>query len=149
VSLLRDTVHSHFRYASGTTQLLTSYSATLTYIDLFIFIIKNLRFFFSGEEGGVLCLINHFGFERMQLGTISMENQVAEPERLKSDLEALKRVGVDGVMVDCWWGIVEGTSPQIYEWSGYRQLFSMVRDCQLKLQVRTFSFLSFFFLVNS
>lgn len=74
-------------------------------------------------------------FVMLPLGTISMENQVAKPERLKSDLEALKRVGVDGVMVDCWWGIVEGTAPQIYEWSGYRQLFSMVRECKLKLQV--------------
>jgi beta-amylase len=64
-----------------------------------------------------------------------MDNKVAEPEVLRAELETLKSVGTDGVMVDCWWGIVEATSPQVYNWSGYRHLFAMIRDARLKLQV--------------
>ncbi|CAM6088063.1 unnamed protein product [Calypogeia fissa] len=71
----------------------------------------------------------------LPLGVINDNNEVADPEPLKYDLKALKSVNVDGVMVDCWWGLVEGKGPQIYEWSGYNQLFNIVRDTGLKLQV--------------
>lgn len=60
---------------------------------------------------------------------------MTEPEKLRVDLVALKNAGVDGVMVDCWWGIVEGNAPKHYDWSGYRHLFNIVREADLKLQV--------------
>jgi len=71
----------------------------------------------------------------VQLGTINYDNQVAGYEDLKQKFKALKASGVDGVMVDCWWGLVEGKAPQHYDWSGYHQLFNLVRECGLKLQV--------------
>jgi beta-amylase len=74
----------------------------------------------------------------LQLGTINAENEVSEPEVLNRDLQILKRVGVDGVMVDCWWGLVESRGPQRYNWSGYHDLFNMVRDVGLKQQVLLF-----------
>jgi len=74
---------------------------------------------------------------KLQLNTISLENEVVDPEGLIEDLEALKSAGVDGVMVDCWWGIVEGKHPCHYQWSGYHHLFSIVRNAKLRLQVST------------
>ncbi|KAH8949020.1 hypothetical protein BDL97_10G008300 [Sphagnum fallax] len=71
----------------------------------------------------------------LPLDTITPDNKVANPEELKRDLEALRSAEVDGVMVDCWWGLVEGKVPQQYDWSGYSHLFKIVRDAQLKLQV--------------
>lgn len=47
----------------------------------------------------------------------------------------MKSLNIDGVIVDCWWGIVEGWSPQKYVWSGYRELFNVIREIKLKLQV--------------
>lgn len=38
-------------------------------------------------------------------------------------------------MVDCWWGIVEAHAPQQYNWYGYKELFRIVREHNLKLQV--------------
>ncbi|KAK8965182.1 hypothetical protein KSP40_PGU007302 [Platanthera guangdongensis] len=38
-------------------------------------------------------------------------------------------------MVDCWWGLVEAYCPQEYRWQGYMQLFKMVQELGLKLQV--------------
>ena len=58
-----------------------------------------------------------------------------DPEGVRQELRHLKSLHVDGVVVDCWWGIVEGWSPQKYEWSGYRELFTIIREFQLKLQV--------------
>ncbi|BBN10249.1 beta-amylase [Marchantia polymorpha subsp. ruderalis] len=71
----------------------------------------------------------------LPLNTIDENNEVSDPEFLKYDLRALKSVNVDGVMVDCWWGLVEGKAPQHYNWNGYRQLFNIVREAGLKLQV--------------
>jgi hypothetical protein len=63
----------------------------------------------------------------------------------------MQSLNADGVVVDCWWGIVEGWSPQKYVWSGYRGLFNIVREFKLKLQVplpdsfEPFSWFFFFF----
>lgn len=67
-----------------------------------------------------------------------MECELVDRYVLLDQLSALKRIGVDGVMVDCWWGIVEGERPQEYRWNGYKQLFEMMRNLNLKLQVLSF-----------
>lgn len=71
----------------------------------------------------------------LPLGVINQQCQLVDPESLQKYLRTLKSANVDGVMVDCWWGIVEGESPQKYDWSGYRELFNIVRNSKLKLQV--------------
>eukprot|EP00246_Nothoceros_aenigmaticus_P001113 TRINITY_DN1146_c0_g1_i2.p1 TRINITY_DN1146_c0_g1~~TRINITY_DN1146_c0_g1_i2.p1 ORF type:complete len:564 (+),score=76.51 TRINITY_DN1146_c0_g1_i2:34-1725(+) len=71
----------------------------------------------------------------LPLNTIHETNKVGKPKHLRKELEALKAVNVDGVMVDCWWGLVEGKRPLHYDWAGYRELFHMVEDVGLKLQV--------------
>jgi len=71
----------------------------------------------------------------LPLGTINRRNEIVDRKGLERDLKALKNIGVDGVMVDCWWGLVERNDPQKYNWSGYRDLFSLVRELKLKLQV--------------
>lgn len=84
-----------------------------------------------------------------QLGTIGHDNKVTNPEDLREKFKALKAAEVDGVMVDCWWGLVEGKEPQHYEWSGYKHLFNMVREVGLKLQVCTYSYFFSIFLKTS
>lgn len=74
-------------------------------------------------------------FVMLPLGVITEENMVDNPEFFLQDLKALKSAKVDGVMVDCWWGLVESQKPQSYNWSGYRHLFSLVKEANLKLQV--------------
>ncbi|XP_058195269.1 beta-amylase 2, chloroplastic isoform X2 [Rhododendron vialii] len=71
----------------------------------------------------------------LPLGVISMDCELVDPDNLHKELQILKSANVDGVMVDCWWGIVERHAPQQYNWSGYKCLFQIVRDLDLKLQV--------------
>ncbi|KAH3743891.1 Beta-amylase 3, chloroplastic [Pelomyxa schiedti] len=59
---------------------------------------------------------------------------LADPRQLEADLRKLRLGGVDGVMADVWWGLVE-PSPTIYDWGAYLQLAEMVRDVGLKLSV--------------
>ena len=66
---------------------------------------------------------------------------MVDPEGLLNQLRTLKSINVDGVMVDCWWGIVEADGPQVYNWSGYNRLFQIVRDLKLKLQVSSIYFM--------
>ncbi|PPD94308.1 hypothetical protein GOBAR_DD08680 [Gossypium barbadense] len=73
----------------------------------------------------------------LPLGVINMKCELADPDGLLKQLRVLKSINVDGVMVDCWWGIVEAHAPQEYNWNGYQRLFQMVRELKLKLQVES------------
>ncbi|KAG4922426.1 hypothetical protein JHK84_051265 [Glycine max] len=75
----------------------------------------------------------------LPLGVINIKCELVDPEGLLKQLKVLKSVHVDGVMVDCWWGIVEAHAPQEYNWNGYKRLFQMVRELKLKLQVTIIS----------
>ncbi|CAA2973979.1 beta-amylase [Olea europaea subsp. europaea] len=69
----------------------------------------------------------------LQLGVVTRENQFPDQEKLEKQLKELKTVGVDGVMVDVWWGNVEAKGPEQYDWSSYRKLFELVQKCELKI----------------
>lgn len=70
-----------------------------------------------------------------QTGFINNYCQLVDPEGFRQELTHMQSLSVDGVVVDCWWGIVEGWSPQKYVWSGYRGLFNILREFKFKLQV--------------
>ncbi|CAI9759960.1 unnamed protein product [Fraxinus pennsylvanica] len=70
----------------------------------------------------------------LQLGVVTRENQFPYKEKLEKQLKELKAAGVDGVMVDVWWGIIEAKGPKQYDWSSYRKLFRLVQKCGLKVQ---------------
>jgi beta-amylase len=42
---------------------------------------------------------------------------------LEIALHTLRKAGVEGVMVDVWWGICERAGPRVYDFSAYRRLF--------------------------
>eukprot|EP00245_Coleochaete_scutata_P005899 TRINITY_DN19887_c0_g1_i1.p1 TRINITY_DN19887_c0_g1~~TRINITY_DN19887_c0_g1_i1.p1 ORF type:complete len:653 (-),score=88.43 TRINITY_DN19887_c0_g1_i1:1006-2964(-) len=70
----------------------------------------------------------------LPLDTVTIVNTLNHVKALQAGLRALKSIGVDGVMVDVWWGIVEKDGPQKYNWSAYMALVKMVNAAGLKLQ---------------
>ncbi len=48
-------------------------------------------------------------------------------QALEVGLKALERAGVEGVMIDVWWGLVEHEGPGQYDFAAYRRLFEKVR----------------------
>ncbi|CAM6040713.1 unnamed protein product [Sphagnum compactum] len=70
----------------------------------------------------------------LPLETISETNEVTDPQGLRTQLQALKGAGVEGVMVDCWWGRVQGKDFNLYNWNGYKDLFSIVKGEGLKIK---------------
>lgn len=49
-------------------------------------------------------------------------------------LKALAAAGVEGVVVEIWWGVVERNQPRVYDWRGYRELVMMACMCGLKVR---------------
>ncbi|XP_019261063.1 PREDICTED: beta-amylase 7-like isoform X4 [Nicotiana attenuata] len=71
----------------------------------------------------------------LPLGVINMKSELVDADGLVKQLRVFKSINVDGVMVDCWWGIVEANAPQDYNWNGYKRLFQVVREHKLKIKV--------------
>ena len=64
-------------------------------------------------------------------GRLNERHKVALP----TALEALSKSGVDGVMLDFWWGIIEREGPKKYDWWAFSQLLKMIKRVGLKLSV--------------
>lgn len=47
---------------------------------------------------------------------------------------ALAAAGVEGIAVECWWGIVEREAPRVYDWGGYLELVFLARRFGLKVR---------------
>ncbi|XP_010324504.2 beta-amylase 8 isoform X4 [Solanum lycopersicum] len=89
-----------------------------------------------GEHGGSFSETQYVPvFVMLSSGVINNFCQLMDPDGVKQELQQLKSLKIDGVVVNCWWGIVESWVPQKYEWSGYRELFKIIRDFNMKLQV--------------
>eukprot|EP00210_Caulerpa_lentillifera_P002103 g2018.t1 len=57
-----------------------------------------------------------------------------KPKALELALHTFRRSGVEGVMIDIWWGICERTTPKEYDFSAYNELFQLVSCAGLKIQ---------------
>ncbi|KAK7307749.1 hypothetical protein VNO77_41082 [Canavalia gladiata] len=74
-------------------------------------------------------------FVMLPLDTVTMGGNLNKPRAMNASLMALKSAGVEGVMVDAWWGLVEKEGPFKYNWEPYAELVHMVQRHGLKLQV--------------
>jgi len=81
----------------------------------------------SPDEGGVPI------FVMLPLNTVSSEGVLNNPGHLEQAFVKLKEIGVVGVMVDVWWGVVE-REPQQYDWAAYKELVAMVKAHGLQMQ---------------
>jgi len=70
----------------------------------------------------------------LPVDTVTRDGQIADPTGLQHMLDAIRAVGVDGFMVDVWWGITE-PNPRAYEFGAYRQLVDMAKERELQVQV--------------
>ncbi|KAK6253039.1 hypothetical protein QUC31_014759 [Theobroma cacao] len=52
----------------------------------------------------------------LPLGVVSNDNVFEDKTGMEKQLKELRAAGVDGIMVDVWWGIVESKDPKQYDW---------------------------------
>ncbi|MGL5929400.1 MAG: family 14 glycosylhydrolase, partial [Dermatophilaceae bacterium] len=58
--------------------------------------------------------------------------RVSDWDTFRSHLAEAKRIGVDAVSVDVWWGMVE-TDDKVFEWDYYDRMFATIVDAGLKV----------------
>lgn len=73
-------------------------------------------------------------FVMMPLDSVKMDHTMNRKKAMNVSLQALKSAGVEGIMVDVWWGLVEKDSPREYNWAGYSELLEMAKKHALKVQ---------------
>ncbi|KAI5060926.1 hypothetical protein GOP47_0023431 [Adiantum capillus-veneris] len=73
-------------------------------------------------------------FVMLPLDSVTSNNTVSRKRAMNASLLALKSAGVEGVMMDVWWGIVEKDGPGRYNWAAYKELINMVKKHGLKVQ---------------
>jgi beta-amylase len=70
----------------------------------------------------------------MPLDSVAMDKTVNQSKAMSARLQKLKSAGVEGVMMDVWWGLVERDAPRAYNWGGYTELIEMAKRHGLKVQ---------------
>jgi beta-amylase len=70
----------------------------------------------------------------MPLDSVTMGNSVNRKKAVNAAMAALKSAGVEGVMMDVWWGLVERERPGEYNWGGYNELMEIAKKHGLKVQ---------------
>ncbi|MED6220522.1 hypothetical protein PIB30_045585 [Stylosanthes scabra] len=73
-------------------------------------------------------------FVTLPVNTVGPEGKLSRPRAMMFSLKALAAAGVEGVVVEFWWGIVERKEPRVYDWRGYRELIMMASMCGLKVR---------------
>ncbi|KAF7813690.1 inactive beta-amylase 9 [Senna tora] len=72
----------------------------------------------------------------LPLDAVSFDCKTIKHARaIAAGLRALKLLGVEGVELPVWWGIVENDTMGIYDWTGYLAMAYMVQQIGLKLHV--------------
>ncbi|KAJ8555904.1 hypothetical protein K7X08_013400 [Anisodus acutangulus] len=61
-------------------------------------------------------------------GTIKTMKAMAQSFR------ALAAAGVEGVVMEVWWGLVEKELPRVYNWQGYLEIVVLAKCCGLKVR---------------
>lgn len=74
-------------------------------------------------------------FVTLPVNSIGRDGRVARPKAMMFSLKALATAGVEGVVIEIWWGLVEKKKPRVYDWRGYEELVAMACKCGLKVRV--------------
>ncbi|KFK27522.1 hypothetical protein AALP_AA8G394100 [Arabis alpina] len=72
-------------------------------------------------------------FVGLPLDTVSGCNNVNHMKAITAGLKALKLLGVEGIELPIFWGVVEKEAAGKYEWSGYLAVAEIVKKVGLKL----------------
>ena len=62
---------------------------------------------------------------------------IKREKALEVGLATLRQAGVEGVMVDVWWGIAESEGPGQYDFSAYMRLFQKVGPFRLHMRAHS------------
>ncbi|KAM1736627.1 hypothetical protein ACFX12_014966 [Malus domestica] len=73
-------------------------------------------------------------FVTLPVHSVGSLGAVRRPKAMVQSFKALAVAGVEGVVMEVWWGLVERDRPMLYNWEGYLEIVSLARRCALKVR---------------
>ncbi|XP_004144400.1 beta-amylase 1, chloroplastic [Cucumis sativus] len=73
-------------------------------------------------------------FVTLPLDAVSPDGQLRRKKAMSQSFRALAAAGVEGVVIELWWGLVETDVPCNYNWKGYLEIVAMARRFGLKVR---------------
>ena len=73
-------------------------------------------------------------FVTMPVDSVDPLGQVRRRKTMSQSFKALVAAGVEGVVMEVWWGSVERDQPTLYNWQGYLGIVEMARRYGLKVR---------------
>ena len=67
-------------------------------------------------------------FVTLPVDFVSTSGQVRHHKVMAQSFKALSTTGVEGVVVEVWWGLVERDEPGVYNWQRYLDLVASLFD---------------------
>jgi len=55
-------------------------------------------------------------------------------DTFKTNLQRMKAIGVKGVSIDVWWGMVQADGPNQFDWQYYDKAFQYIKDAGLQIK---------------
>ena len=68
-------------------------------------------------------------FVTLPIDSVSIGGQVRRRKAMVQSFKALLAAGVEGVVIEVWWGLVERDEPGVYNWQGYLDLVASLPPC--------------------
>uniref|UniRef100_A0A7N0ZVV3 Beta-amylase n=1 Tax=Kalanchoe fedtschenkoi TaxID=63787 RepID=A0A7N0ZVV3_KALFE len=97
----------------------------------------------SPDNGGDLQYDLHYGlsprkgspvFVTLPVDVVGPSGQVRRKKAMTQSFRALTAAGVEGVVMEVWWGVVEKVEPGVYNWEAYMEIVAMARKYGLKVR---------------
>jgi beta-amylase len=73
-------------------------------------------------------------FVTLPVDSVDASGQVRRRRAMAQSFRALSAAGVEGVVMEVWWGLVEKNEPRVYDWRGYLELVALARRSGLKVR---------------
>ncbi|KAF7828111.1 beta-amylase 3, chloroplastic-like [Senna tora] len=74
-------------------------------------------------------------FITLPVHAVDREGRILKPKAMTVSFRTLATAGVEGVVFEIWWGLVEGNEPRVYSWRGYLELVKLAQTFGLKVRV--------------
>ncbi|XP_047327621.1 beta-amylase 1, chloroplastic-like [Impatiens glandulifera] len=73
-------------------------------------------------------------FVALPSDSVTSAGKMRRRKVILQSLRALAAAGVEGIVMEVWWGMVERDVPEHYDWQAYEEIVSLAEGCGLKVR---------------
>lgn len=70
----------------------------------------------------------------LPVDAVGSSGQVRRRKAITQSFRALAAAGVEGVVMEVWWGLVERDAPRVYDWKGYLEIVALAKKVGLRVR---------------